>query len=87
LLGQVTLRPDSIKDDDGIIWEKQPEASIVDAPTADTSVTLRLGMTPEQVEAVQGGKPHKVIDLGSKKTYLYPDMKIIFVDGKVTDIQ
>lgn len=75
LLGRVTLLPDAIKDDDGIIWEKQLDSSKVDAPTADTTVTLRLGMTPEQVEAVQGGKPQKVIDLGSKKTYIYPDMK------------
>jgi hypothetical protein len=50
-------------------------------------VTLRLGMTPSEVEQAQGGKPQKVIDLGSKKTYIYPDMKVIFVDGKVTDIQ
>jgi hypothetical protein len=66
------------------VWEKR----VADAPkAAAATVTLRLGMTPEQVEAAQGGKPQKVIDLGSKKTYVYPDMKIIFVDGKVTDIQ
>jgi hypothetical protein len=73
------------------IWEKQLEAPRAEAPRATThsttTVTLRLGMTPEEVEAAQGGKPQKVIDLGSKKTYIYPDMKIVFVDGKVTDIQ
>lgn len=73
------------------VWEKQVEAQRAEAPRATTpgttTATLRLGMTPEQVEVVQGGKPPKVIDLGSKKTYVYPDMKIIFVDGKVTDIQ
>ncbi len=70
------------------IWEKQAETPRIAPPTVVSApVTLRLGMTPEQVEAAQGGKPQKVIDLGSKKTYVYPDMKIIFVDGKVTDIQ
>jgi hypothetical protein len=70
------------------VWEKQVDAPRVEAPrAATTTVTLRLGMTPQEVEAAQGGKPQKVIDLGSKKTYIYPDMKIIFVDGKVTDIQ
>lgn len=74
-------------------WEKQLDAPRLDAPkaaaatAATTTVTLRLGMTPLEVEAAQGGKPQKVIDLGSKKTWVYPDMKIIFVDGKVTDIQ
>jgi hypothetical protein len=66
------------------VWEKRAAETM---RTATTTVTLRLGMTPEQVEAAQGGKPQKVIDLGSKKTYVYPDMKVIFVDGKVTDIQ
>jgi hypothetical protein len=87
VMGKGTVIGNTIKDDEGIIWEKQAEAPKIEAPKVDTTVTLRLGMTPEQVEAVQGGKPQKVIDLGSKKTYVYPDMKIIFVDGKVTDIQ
>ena len=83
------------------VWEKQVEAPRAEPPRAEavraeappastpgaSTVTLRLGMTPEQVEVAQGGKPQKVIDLGSKKTYIYPDMKVIFVDGKVTDIQ
>ena len=29
----------------------------------------------------------KIIDLGSKKTYLYKDLKVIFIDGKVSDVQ
>jgi hypothetical protein len=71
------------------VWEKQvAETSKTEAPrVATTPVTLRLGMTPEQVEAAQGGQPQKVIDLGSKKIYVYSDMKITFVDGKVSDIQ
>jgi hypothetical protein len=47
--------------------------------------TLTTGMTVDQVTAIQG-QPQKIVDLGSKKTYLYPDMKVTFTDGKVTDI-
>ena len=48
--------------------------------------TVTLGMTPEQVESVLG-KPSKVVDLGSKKIFVYTDMKVTFVDGKVSDVQ
>jgi hypothetical protein len=33
------------------------------------------------------GQPDKVVDLGSKKIYIYKDLKITFVDGKVSDVQ
>lgn len=70
------------------VWEKQVEAPRVEMPRASTApVTIRLGMTPQQVEEALGGKPQKVIDLGSKKLFVYSDMKITFIDGKVTDVQ
>ena len=50
------------------------------------AATVTLGMTPEQVEAVLG-KPSKVVDLGGKNILVYPDIKITFVDGKVSDVQ
>lgn len=43
-------------------------------------------MTPEEVTKVLGA-PEKKIDLGAKKIYVYKDMKIVFVDGKVSDVQ
>lgn len=49
-------------------------------------VTIALGQTIDQVTAIQGA-PQKVVDLGARKIYVYPDMKITFVDGKVTDVQ
>lgn len=52
----------------------------------DATVTVKLGMTPEEVEAALG-KPSKVIDLGGKKLYVYPDMKITFIEGRVSDVQ
>ena len=57
------------------------------AAVADNTVpTVAEGMTIEQVVAILG-KPLRIGDLGSKKTYFYQDMKVIFTDGKVTDIQ
>jgi hypothetical protein len=47
---------------------------------------IELGQTLEQVQAILG-KPDKVVDLGSKKIYLYKDLKITFVDGQVSDVQ
>jgi len=48
--------------------------------------TVSLGMTPEQVEGVLG-KPSKIVDLGSKKIFVYADIKVTFVDGKVADVE
>jgi hypothetical protein len=33
------------------------------------------------------GQPQQIVDLGAKKTYTYPDLKIVFVNGKVSDVQ
>jgi hypothetical protein len=48
--------------------------------------TLSLGMGLDEVKAIQGN-PDKVVDLGAKKIYVYKDLKITFIDGKVSDIQ
>ncbi len=58
------------------------EAQMKSAPVA----TVQLGQSPDQVESILG-KPSKVIDLGTKKIFVYKDMKIVFVDGKVSDVQ
>ncbi len=47
---------------------------------------MELGQTPEQVEAILG-RPDKTVNLGTKKFYVYKDMKIVFVDDKVADVQ
>ena len=43
-------------------------------------------MTPDQVTQSLG-KPNKIVNLGTKQLYIYTDMKITFVNGKVTDVQ
>lgn len=54
-------------------------------PAADP-VNIEKGMTPDQVEAAMG-KPEKKVTLGSKVIYYYKDMKVIFLSGKVSDVQ
>jgi len=48
--------------------------------------TVKLGQTPEEVVAVLGA-PEKKVDLGKKLIYIYKDMKVVFVDGKVADVE
>lgn len=53
---------------------------------ASAPKSIELGQTAEQVEAILG-KPEKIIKLGPKTVYVYKDMKIIFIDSKVADVQ
>ncbi len=62
--------------------QQQPAA---EQPAADP-VNIEKGMTPDQVEAAMG-KPEKKVTLGSKVIYYYKDMKVIFLSGKVSDVQ
>jgi hypothetical protein len=59
-------------------------------PPADTPPappkTIALGQTVDQVVATFG-QPQKVVKLGAKEIYVYSDMKVTFVNGKVSDVQ
>jgi len=57
-----------------------------DQPAQQEPASVEVGMTPAQVEAALG-KPDKKVTLPSKVTYYYKDMKVIFKDGKVVDVQ
>ena len=59
-----------------------PNAS---APSAGP-ITISVGQTIDQVTAALGA-PLKMVNLGAKKIYVYKDMKVTFVDGRVTDVQ
>jgi hypothetical protein len=54
-------------------------------PAAEPA-SIEKGMTPDQVEAAMG-KPEKKVTLGAKQIYYYKDMKVIFMGGKVSDVQ
>jgi hypothetical protein len=48
--------------------------------------TVTLGMTMDQVRGTLG-QPRRIVDLGEKRMYIYDDMKVIFIDGRVSDVQ
>lgn len=50
------------------------------------TTTISLGMTTSEVEQALG-RPTNIADVGAKKIYVYRDMKITFVNGKVSDVQ
>jgi len=47
---------------------------------------IEKGQTPDQVKAAIG-VPDKIINLGAKQIYVYKDIKVTFVNGKVSDVQ
>jgi hypothetical protein len=61
---------------------QQPATNQSQAPPA----TIEPGQTIEQVQAALG-QPEKIVNLGQKQIYVYKDLKITFVSGKVTDVQ
>jgi hypothetical protein len=67
------------------IQQIAPPPPPADAPPAQPK-TISLGQTKDMVVAILG-QPTKAANLGTKEIYYYPDMKVIFVKGKVTDIQ
>ncbi|MBZ5719815.1 MAG: hypothetical protein LAO03_05490 [Acidobacteriia bacterium] len=48
--------------------------------------TIQLGQSIDDVQNALG-KPEKIVNLGAKQIYVYKDLKITFVKGKVTDVQ
>jgi hypothetical protein len=44
------------------------------------------GQTPDQVKAAIG-QPDKIVNLGAKQIYVYKDIKVTFINGRVSDVQ
>jgi hypothetical protein len=63
---------------------EQAPAAAPDPPAPPA--TVEIGQTPDQVTAILG-QPEKIINLGVKQIYVYKDLKVTFVKGKVTDAQ
>jgi hypothetical protein len=61
------------------------QASGGQAPAPATK-TIALGQTKDEVVAILG-PPQKMVNLGTKEIYFYPDMKVVFISGKVADVQ
>lgn len=47
---------------------------------------IEKGQTPDQVTAAIG-QPDKIVNLGAKQIYVYKDIKVTFLNGKVSDVQ
>jgi hypothetical protein len=47
---------------------------------------IEKGQTPDQVKAALG-TPDKIVNLGPKQIYLYKDLKVTFLNGRVSDVQ
>jgi hypothetical protein len=53
---------------------------------AGSGGSISLGMTIAEVESALG-RPKNTVDLGAKTIYVYKDLKITFLNGKVSDVQ
>ncbi len=56
------------------------------ADTGSASDQISLGQSIEEVTANLGA-PKRIVNLGAKKILIYPDMKIIFANDRVSDVQ
>ena len=65
--------------------QDQGQQQGADQPAAEP-VSIEKGMSVDDVEAAMG-KPDKKVTLGTKLIYYYKDMKVIFLNGKVSDVQ
>jgi hypothetical protein len=65
--------------------QQQPQQQAPAQPAAPPA-SIQLGQTVDQVTA-SFGPPEKIVNLGAKQIYVYKDLKVTFVNGKVTDVQ
>jgi hypothetical protein len=77
----------------GQVAQEAPEPPATPQQAAETQPepqpepkTIQLGMTTDQVVGALG-KPSKIVNLGAKQLYIYKDMKVTFLNGKVADVQ
>ena len=68
---------------------KKTIKTVVTGPDAASSVeskTIKLGMSPDEVKKSLGN-PDKIVDLGPKQVFIYKDMKVVFLNSQVSDVQ
>jgi hypothetical protein len=53
---------------------------------ASRSGEVAKGQTPEQVQAILG-TPSRIADLEASVIYFYPQLKVVFINGKVSEVQ
>jgi hypothetical protein len=62
------------------------QASAPQAEAPAPPARISLGQSIDAV-ALTLGEPQKVVDLGAKQIYVYPDLKVTFTDGKVSNVE
>lgn len=67
------------------LWFKS-EDELRHASDGTATRTIQLGQTEDEVTAIFGA-PEKKILLGTKSVYVYRDIKVVFIDGKVADAE
>ncbi len=50
------------------------------------TVSIKMGESTEKIVA-ELGQPAKTVKLGAKEIYYYKDMKVTFMNGKVSNIE
>jgi hypothetical protein len=80
LPGLDSMTPEDVKKTIDTVVADPAVASAVE------SKTVKLGMSTDEVKKTLGN-PDKIVDLGAKQVYIYKDMKIVFIDSKVSDVQ
>jgi len=66
--------------------QDQGQAQAQDQQQQPAPAQIQLGQTPDDVTAALG-QPEKIVDLGKKQIYVYKDLKVTFMNGKVSDVQ
>ena len=84
---------DSAKSDDkgnqqqgGDAQPAAEQAAPAEQAPAAPPATVGIGQSTDEVVAILG-QPDKILNLGAKQIYVYKDLKVTFVKGKVTDAQ
>lgn len=64
----------------------RPAASAPSASSTTTKKDIKVGMTPLEVIDVLG-KPDKEVNFENKTRWTYPDLTVIFENGRVTEVR
>jgi hypothetical protein len=83
---QVYQQPDDTPNSVESITEISPGFILITHETVSPP-SIELGQTVSEVQSILREKPKTVVKLGGKHVYIYKEMKITFVEGKVTDVQ
>ena len=80
LPGLDSMTPEDVKKTIDTVIADPAVASAVE------SKTIKLGMSTGEVKKALGN-PEKIVDLGAKQIYVYKDMKVVFLNSQVSDVQ